>query len=79
MRVRSAVALLATTAFLVLAMPSAAFALTRAEISDVTSTTPTLADTGVAFVPMLVAAAVVLVVVGTAVVLVRRRIARVER
>ena len=79
MRVRSAIALFATTAFLVLAMPSTAFAITRAEISDVTPTTTTLADTGVAFVPMLIAAAVVLVVVGTAVVLVRRRIARVER
>jgi hypothetical protein len=79
MRVRSALALVATTVFLVLAMPSTAFAMGRAEISDVTSTTPTLADTGVAFVPMLIAAAVVLVVVGIAVVLVRRRIARVER
>jgi hypothetical protein len=46
------------------------------EIHPVSST---LADTGVAFVPMLVAAAVVLVVIGVAVVLVRMRLARVDR
>jgi hypothetical protein len=47
-------------------------------VSDVTPVGTTLADTGVAFVPMLVAAAVVLVVIGVAVVLVRMRLARVD-
>jgi hypothetical protein len=48
-------------------------------VHDVTPVTTTLADTGVAFVPMLIAAAVVLVVIGVAVVLVRMRLTRVER
>jgi len=50
-----------------------------ARFTEITPVSTTLADTGVAFVPMLVAAAVVLVVVGIAVVLVRMRLARVER
>jgi hypothetical protein len=48
-------------------------------IAEITPVGTTLADTGVAFVPMLVAAAVVLVVIGVAVVLVRMRLARVDR
>jgi hypothetical protein len=52
------------------------FARLHAEITPVGTT---LADTGVAFVPMLVAAAVVLVVIGVAVVFVRMRLARVNR
>jgi hypothetical protein len=47
-------------------------------VSRITPVATTLADTGVAFVPMLVAAAVVLVVIGVAVVLVRLRLARVD-
>jgi len=50
-----------------------------ARFTEITPVSTTLADTGVAFVPMLVAAAVVLVVIGIAVVLVRMRLARVER
>lgn len=48
-------------------------------ITEVAPVSTELADTGVAFVPMLVAAAVVLVVTGAAVVLVRMRLARVDR
>ena len=47
--------------------------------AEITPVSTTLADTGVAFVPMLIAAAVVLVVIGVAVVLVRMRLARVDR
>lgn len=47
--------------------------------TEITPVGTTLADTGVAFVPMLIAAAVVLVVIGVAVVLVRMRLARVDR
>jgi hypothetical protein len=47
-------------------------------IAEITPASTTLADTGVAFVPMLVAAGVVLVVIGAAVVLVRMRLARVD-
>jgi hypothetical protein len=47
--------------------------------TEITPVSTTLADTGVAFVPMLIAAAVVLVVIGVAVVLVRMRLARVDR
>jgi hypothetical protein len=50
-----------------------------AEAAEITPISTTLADTGVAFVPMLVAAGVVLVVIGVAVVLVRMRLARVDR
>jgi hypothetical protein len=48
-------------------------------IAEITPVSTTLADTGVAFVPMLVAAGVVLVIIGVAVVLVRMRLARVDR
>jgi len=47
--------------------------------TEITPVSTKLADTGVAFVPMLIAAAVVLVVIGVAVVLVRMRLARVDR
>lgn len=47
--------------------------------TEITPVSTSLADTGVAFVPMLIAAAVVLLVIGVAVVLVRMRLARVNR
>jgi hypothetical protein len=50
-----------------------------AEVAEITPVSTTLADTGVAFVPMLVAAGIVLVIIGVAVVLVRMRLARVDR